>query len=94
MNSDLPMGLEVGEIPLSDEQIGSILGIEGEIDALTQEQAIQMMLRGPQGPTGVIEPIIGGTNNHPMRARPEQLAKRRAKGKAAKQSRKINRRSK
>lgn len=90
MNGDLQMGLQVGEVPLSEEQIASLID---EAD-LTEAEAISLLLQGPQGPTGAIEPLIVGTHNHPMRARPEQLAKRRAKSKSAKQSRKINRRKK
>lgn len=83
------MGLEVGERRSAVVPAGEM--------PLTEEEAIALLLKGEEGsggPTGVIEPFIVGTHSHTMRARPEQLAKRRAKNKSAKQSRKINRRKK
>jgi hypothetical protein len=89
------MGLEVGQVPLSDEQILAL----AEEAGLTEAEAISLLLRGPQGPMAVTEPFFPGTHNHaPSARRPKQLAKQlakqRAKNKVAKRSRRTNRSSK
>jgi hypothetical protein len=83
------MGLEVGEIPNSERRSAVM-----DDSPLTEAEAISLLLRGPQGPAGVTEPFFLGTYKPPMRRRPERLAKRRAKNKVAKRSRRTNRSSK
>jgi hypothetical protein len=93
VNGDNDLVFQPGELATDEEMIADL--IEGA--GLTEAEAISLLLNGPPvllGPTGATEPFLAGTHNHAMRARPEQLAKRRAKSKSAKQSRKINRRKK
>jgi hypothetical protein len=91
VNRDTDLVFQPGEVPLEEEMIADL--IEGA--GLTEAEAISLLLRGPQGSTGVTEPFFPGTHNHtPSARRPKQLAKQRAKNKVAKRSRRTNRSSK